>query len=36
MPDPDLTPEVPETSETGKTDEIYSGYLRLDTTVDTV
>ena len=35
-PDPDLTPENPETSETCDMGEKYSGYLRLGTTVDSV
>ena len=34
--DPDLTPKVLETSETNETDEICSGYLRYDNTIDGV
>ena len=34
--DPDLTPKVLETSETGENGEIYSGYLRLHGTIDSV
>ena len=33
---PNLTPKVIETSETGGNDEIYSGYLRLCGTIDSV
>ena len=36
MPDPDLTPKMSETSETGETAEIYSVYLGLDNTIDSV
>ena len=34
--DPDLTPKVLETSETGENGEIYSGYLRLRGTIDSL
>ena len=34
--DHDLTPKCLEVSETSETDEIYSGYLRLCNTIDSV
>lgn len=34
--DPDLPPKCLEASETSETDEIYSGSLRLDDTIDSV
>lgn len=34
--DPDLTPKVIESSETCETSEIYSGYLRRSSTIDSV
>ena len=36
LSDPSLTPKVLEASETNETDEIYSGYLRLCGTIDSV
>ena len=36
MSDPDLTPKMSETSETGETAEIYSVYLGLGNTIDSV
>ena len=36
LADPDLTPKILEMSETGETDEIYSVYLELGNTIDSV